>query len=413
MTWAHRIHVFVAVATVASLFAVACGDEATPPTPDGADAWSTDVGIGFQLHPTHGTSVGVAADGMSASDGGDAVDPSDAPATGTPNDGWIGGACEQPTDCTYEDAICLTEADGYHEGMCTLTCDRLCPDRPGDNSVTFCAAAPDDTSLMANGICLARCDTSLYPSTGCREGYTCRIVERYNEPGTQVAACLRDGDTAGMPLGQCLEQLDNLGIAWRPWDYTTQSPEGRPDLTCEVTDPVRVDSPINGIDWRYYSREEPSSMAMACELALAMHRLGDVLQSYGIRHVLHIGTFNCRTIGDSDSLSQHGLGKAVDIWGFEGSDGSRYVLEEHWEHDTTSPVTHEGQVLWEIAQRMHEERIFNIVLTPNRNAAHDNHFHVDLKDGSHFIQSPGTAPLSRDSYYIGPNHGRAGCFDVQ
>jgi hypothetical protein len=50
---------------------------------------------------------------------------------------------------------------------------------------------------------------------------------------------------------------------------------------------------------------------------------------------------------------------------------------------------------------MHARRIFNIVLTPNFNAAHDNHFHVDLTGGAHYIgKSDGPA------CYIGPNlHG--------
>jgi hypothetical protein len=126
-------------------------------------------------------------------------------------------------------------------------------------------------------------------------------------------------------------------------------------------------------------------MSMACELAVALHRLGDVLKEFQMKSVLHIGTFNCRKISGSSSLSQHSYGKAIDIWGFEDTSNTRYVLEEDWQHNTTSFSTDKARVLYEIGQRMNSDRIFNIVLTPNYNAAHDNHFHVDLTTGSNFI----------------------------
>ena len=57
---------------------------------------------------------------------------------------------------------------------------------------------------------------------------------------------------------------------------------------------------------------------------------------------------------------------------------------------------------------MYENRIFNIVLTPNYNSAHDNHFHVDLTEGSNFIGS--SVP---PEYYVGddPERWREHCPD--
>lgn len=53
-------------------------------------------------------------------------------------------------------------------------------------------------------------------------------------------------------------------------------------------------------------------------------------------------------------------------------------------------------MLYDVAQAMHGEQLFHIVLTPNYNAARDNHFHVDLTEGSNFIGS--SLP---PEYYIG------------
>jgi len=244
------------------------------------------------------------------------------------------------------------------------------------NSVTFCI---EDGGA---GACVARCDYDLFPDAGCRDGYKCQIRPRFNEPGVEEPVCVPADAENPNATSACLEELDRLGVIWSPWNYSTQYADG---LACTIDDPIRVASPINGVEYRYYSQSTPGTMAMACPLALALWELGDILADYEIDTVLHIGTFNCRKIGGSDSLSQHGLGLAIDIWGFEDVDGANYVLEQHWEHDTDTPSSRKAQVIYEIGQRMHEERVFNIVLTPNYNTAHDNHFHVDLKVGGNFL----------------------------
>lgn len=335
-------------------------------------------------------------------------------ATGSPDgtspspgpEGWIGSACSAASDCDFAGAQCLSDTLGYPQGMCTQPCERLCPDQDG-HPVTFCATATDGP-LAGQGQCISRCDRELFPGTGCRPGYTCRVTARHNEPGVTVTACVRDDEPGTMPLPECLARLDQLGIRWEPWAHAAQSPDGRPDLTCAVDDPIYVHSPINGITYRYYSHSSSARMAMACELALALHRLGDVLAEHDIDTALHIGTYNCRAIATTTRISQHGMARAIDLWGFERRDGHRYVLEQHWEHDTTSPRSHEAQVLYDIGRQMHEQRIFNVVLTPNYNAAHDNHFHVDLTAGSHFIGAR-SDPASWGTWYYGPNDGLAGC----
>lgn len=102
-----------------------------------------------------------------------------------PNQGFIGGACETDADCETidADARCPTGADGYPGGYCTLPCDKFCPDRDGLNSSTFCAADETDT-----GTCHSKCDTDLYPGTGCRDGYDCVMASRPNN-GTSAFVC--------------------------------------------------------------------------------------------------------------------------------------------------------------------------------------------------------------------------------
>lgn len=300
--------------------------------------------------------------------------------TGQPNEGWIGGACASTADCDFEDALCLSEADGFSGGQCSQACDKFCPDRDGANSVTFCVASAD-----GGGQCMPRCDFDLFPGSGCREGYDCKIKSRHMDPSTQVATCVPPTDTDVVDVSMCVDELTQRGVPWTSWAYSPQHPDGDPSLTCVVEDPIRAGEVINGVTYKYYNQSSGRPMYMSCELADALWRLGDVLQEYDITEVLHIGTFNCRKIGGTSRLSQHGLGNAIDIYGFVDKNGTRYILEDHWEHDTTSPMDEKARVLYEIGQRMHTDKIFHNVLTPNYNAAHDNHFHVDLAPGADFI----------------------------
>lgn len=320
----------------------------------------------------------------------------DDPDEPVPNQGWIGGPCDSAANCNFiEEPICRTEAEGYTEGMCTQACDRFCPDLDGENSVTFCISGEN------GGQCAARCDYDLYPNGGCREDYRCRILGRHNEPGVQQGVCVPPWwDGAPDADSLCLQAIDNAGVVWDHWNHTPTSPEGT-NAICTVEDPVRVSGPIGGVTYRYFSSQTPSAMNMACPLVRSLLRLGDVLQEYNIRELLHIGTYNCRTISGRTTLSKHSFGMAIDIYGFVDNQGREYILEDHWEHDTENPTSFEAQVIYEIAQRMYEERIFNIILTPNYNAAHDNHFHVDLTEGSWFIGYD----TDEQPRHIGPNNG--------
>jgi hypothetical protein len=309
--------------------------------------------------------------------------------TGGPNEGWIGGACGSASDCDFDDAICMTD---WPRGTCSQACDRFCPDRDGNNSVTFCIEED------GQGRCVSRCDYDLYPEGGCRQGYACRIEPRFGE-STSQGVCVPEDRPAPDADTACLQYLNDNGVVWQNWAHSPETAPGT-SSTCNVEDPVRVQSPISGVTYRYYSQQTSSPMSVACPLARAMVRLGAVLREFNITQVLHIGTYNCRAISGTSTISQHGLALALDIYGFVDANGQDYILERDWEHNTTNFSSAKAQLLYEVGQRMYEERIFNLILTPNYNSAHDNHFHVDLTAGSHYIGYGDT-----DQYYIGPNHG--------
>ena len=296
-------------------------------------------------------------------------------------EGWIGGPCETSADCDYDDAVCLT--DGFPNGMCTQACDLYCPDRDG-YPVTFCvdeAELPDTAG--ADGDCVSRCDFEYFPASGCRPGYGCVVAPRANEPDTLKYVCVPGYDT---DLSACHLDLADRGLAFEPTIREVDHPTGHPDLDCEIEDPVYLKSPVFGVDLEYYDGAPTDDVLVSCETA---HAIGDTaldVMPYDAVVLRHIGTYNCRVISNTSTLSQYALANAIDIYGFEFADGTLWTLVDHWEHDTTSGFdTAAGEWLYDAGQRWFDQDIWNIILTPNYNSAHDNHFHVDLTAGGNYI----------------------------
>lgn len=317
--------------------------------------------------------------------------------------GWIGGPCAADADCDYAEAVCLHDDEGFPRGHCSLGCDRFCPDRDG-MPVTFCV----DGLFADTGACTQRCDFDMFGATGCRPGYRCELQPRFNQPDLERGVCL-PGEAEITPIDACFAELEGREMSYERREPRLDHPADHPELECLVDGPLWLDSPLNGVSFRYVLHDDPAPVFASCHLANGLARLVDVLRDYDIVEVGHIGTYNCRTISGTDRLSQHSHGLAIDIRWFRAADGTLYDVVEHWEHglidfetgEMGPFVTEAGRVLAEIGWAMHSRRIFNTVLTPDYNAGHDNHFHVDLYPGRQFIGADGAW-----RGHIGPNvHG--------
>jgi hypothetical protein len=305
--------------------------------------------------------------------------------------GFVGAPCDRDRDCPYEGGTCLRERDGFPRGTCSVACDQYCDDADG-HPTTFCAeigALPPAVGDLGDGACLSRCNFAIFPDTGCRPDYGCVETARANaDDATYV--CLPNERTT---LPACLDDLVARGVPFEPTVLADAHPADDPSLTCHVEDPVRMFSGYAGVDLAYADGEDPESVVGACSLA---HALADTLEDVaaeGVVRVRHLGTYNCRTIAGSTSLSRHGYGDAIDISGFDFEDGARWTLYDDWEHDATAFDTEAGEWLYDTAHRWHDDALWTIILTPDYNAAHDDHFHVDLTPGSDYIGFTGATFL--------------------
>ncbi|MFZ2982716.1 MAG: extensin family protein [Sphingobium sp.] len=83
------------------------------------------------------------------------------------------------------------------------------------------------------------------------------------------------------------------------------------------------------------------------------------------------GTYSCRPIAGSGRLSEHARSNAVDVSAFVLADGRRISIKGNWNGDSR-----EQQFLRTI--RGSACKRFRTVLSPDYNAAHQDHLHFDL-----------------------------------
>jgi len=299
-------------------------------------------------------------------------------------DPWVGGPCLDDSDCAYDGGVCLRDDEGWPCGTCSLSCEQYCPDIDGAPE-TFCVDHElVDPFAPVDGACLQKCDPSKLGGGGCRPGYACTLVERFNQPGTWAAACLPPGYAP--PPSECQQALTDAGLLWVPAHIPVEQPDTHPELDCVIDEPVRLFSPIGGVDYRYIANDSPTPLLVSCEMALALDELSALLGQKDAIEVAHIGTYNCRVISGTDTLSEHSFAHAIDLGGFTLDGGQYLSVFDDWEDGVPEPVTFEGQWLKDLTDQRYEQGIFNIILTPEYNDAHDDHFHVDLQPGADYYE---------------------------
>jgi hypothetical protein len=264
-----------------------------------------------------------------------------------------------------------------------LSCDTLCPDLD-DFPVTFCTNGLD-VGISDAGYCLSRCDPRFVENGGsaCRDGYTCKLLARNAVPDFKTGVCA-PGEPAAPT--DCRRGLESRDVLFTPVAFTAEHPEGYPELTCDIEDPVFLYSPLGDTALIDIRRGESAPALASCSLVNAIESMLDVARSMGAREIFIVNPYSCRLIVGGAELSMHGLGEAIDIFGFRLDDDSVLTVAGDWEDGVEAPVTPAGAWLRQFTDTLWERQIFSVILTPEYDDAHDDHFHLDLTPATVFYQ---------------------------
>lgn len=142
------------------------------------------------------------------------------PAWTTP---WIGSPCMADADCSFDGGECLQDGEGFPCGTCTQSCATTCPDEDG-TPVTYCVNGVD-VGLSDAGYCLSKCDMPMLGGNGCRDGYVCNVLRRYDETGVS-GVCIPEEFDAIDPGDGLVEEINHAflidhlgGDPVNPFDY--------------------------------------------------------------------------------------------------------------------------------------------------------------------------------------------------
>jgi len=179
--------------------------------------------------------------------------------------------------------------------------------------------------------------------------------------GRKLAGLTRD-------FPRCRALLDRAGIRYTA---LAEVREGQ----CGYGDGVRLD-PGGSRQIGFV----PSGVGMACPVAAALALWEwDVIQPAAFRHfgvrvtgIEHFGSYNCRRIygRSAGPWSEHATADAFDVAGFRLADGREVSVLRDWPGKGPKPA-----FLREV--RDGACRLYATVLSPDYNAAHANHLHLD------------------------------------
>jgi hypothetical protein len=205
-------------------------------------------------------------------------------------------------------------------------------------------------------------------------GYARRHPE--DMPWTQLDLTLPIGAFTGRKLARlggdgerCRALLARAGIRFNPL------PPRRSDPLCGYENAVRfAGGGSRSIAYR------PADLGTSCPVAAALALWEwHVVQPAAQRHfgsrvasIDHFGSFSCRRLygRDEGAWSEHASANAVDIAGFRLSDGTRIGIAADWRDDGARAA-----FLREVRDGACD--LFATVLSPDYNAAHRDHFHLD------------------------------------
>ena len=194
------------------------------------------------------------------------------------------------------------------------------------------------------------------------------LVDRPIDGGTRPAVLRESAD-----LTRCMAELTAARV-----DFSPRADQVFGE-TCS-----QMQAGLLGADMGTVARMSPARPAMTCRLALAVNIWRRQSLEPAAREILgsdvvqidHFGAYACRNVNNgvgSTRVSAHSQAAALDVAGVRLRDGRQISLTDDWHGDDP-----EARFL----RRIRDDacRIFGTVLSPDYNAVHRDHLHLEATD---------------------------------
>jgi hypothetical protein len=175
------------------------------------------------------------------------------------------------------------------------------------------------------------------------------------------------------PLGACTAALTARKVAWKP--------ASRPG----IVHAVEITGPLGGV--KVSSPGEP--LVIDCSLAISLDEAGRYLRNVGIDAAMVSSAYSRRMVRGTNRPSKHSYGLAIDVHAFSGPDLGTLSIDRDYEQGLGDavdclgrPLTQGGATLKLLQCQLVRSGLFHLVLSPDFDDAHHDHFHLEAKPWS-------------------------------
>jgi hypothetical protein len=187
----------------------------------------------------------------------------------------------------------------------------------------------------------------------------------------------RGRDIAQLTSADCVDLLDRSLVRFE---------QLRDDAAPSVATPVYVLAPLNGVSFGPKNGDAEHGM-LDCRLAVALTAWAPILREAGIVKVEHYSTYRpgAKVRGHAKP-SGHAHALAIDAARFHTADGRVLDVDVDWEDrehggapcPARDDESEAGSLLRRVVCEAVERDLFQVVLTPHYDRAHQNHVHLEL-----------------------------------
>jgi hypothetical protein len=128
------------------------------------------------------------------------------------------------------------------------------------------------------------------------------------------------------------------------------------------------------------------ALVIDCSLAVSLAEAARYMHALGIAKATFSSAYSRRNIRGTNRPSKHSYGLAIDVSGFSGPDLGAMRIAADYEQGLGDavdclgqPMTQAGAVLKILQCQLVRSGLFHLVLSPDFDDAHHDHFHLEVK----------------------------------
>ncbi len=144
---------------------------------------------------------------------------------------------------------------------------------------------------------------------------------------------------------------------------------------------VEITGPLGGVE---VASHQP--LVIDCSLAVSLDEAGRYFRAMGVVKALFSSAYSRRNVRGTSRPSKHSYGLAIDVHSFAGDDFGTLRIDRDYEQGLGDaidcvgmPLTQGGAVLKVLQCQLVRSGLFHLVLSPDYDDAHHDHFHLEAK----------------------------------